>query len=70
MTFGVPEVDFVFGAEFRAAVGETSTSDAAFIVAEMSKKLAFASQALMQKVKADEDLRVQWANERLTLRRD
>ena len=51
-------------------MAETSTSDAAFIVAEMGKKLAFASQALMQKVKADEDLRVQWANERLTLRRD
>jgi len=57
----------VFAAEFNAALAETSTSDAAFIVAEMSKKLAFASQALMKKAKADEDLRVKRANERLSL---
>ena len=38
--FGVPEGDFVFDSEFIAAVAETSTSDAAFIVADLSKKLA------------------------------
>ena len=59
--------DLVFGAEFNAAVAETSTSDDAFIVAELSKKLAFASQALVKKAKADEDLRVKRANERLSL---
>ena len=48
----------MFAAEFNAAVAETSTSNAAFIVAVMSKKLAFASQALMKKAKADDDLRV------------
>ena len=46
---------------------ETSTSDAAFIVAELSKKFAFASQALVKKAKADEVLRVKRANERLSL---
>jgi len=30
----------VFDSEFNAAVAETSTSDAAFIVADLSKKLA------------------------------
>ena len=63
----ITEGDLVFGAEFNAAVAETSTSDAAFIVAELSKKLAFASQALVKKAKADEDLRVKRANERLSL---
>ena len=38
--FGVPEGDFVFDSEFNAAVEETSTSDATFIVADLSKKLA------------------------------
>ena len=61
------EGDLVFSAEFNAAVAETSTSDAAFIVAELSKRLAFASQALEKKAKADEDLRVKRANERLSL---
>ena len=46
------EGDFDFDAEFNAAVAETSTSDAGFIVADLSKKLAFASHALMQKAKA------------------
>ena len=59
--------DLVFGAEFNAAVAETSTSDASFVVAELRKKLAFASQALVKKAKADEDLRVKRANERLSL---
>ena len=63
----ITEGDLVFGAEFYAAVAETSTSDAAFIVAELSKRLAFASQALEKKAKADEDLRVKRANERLSL---
>jgi len=45
--FGVPEGDFVFDSEFNAAVAETSTSDAAFIVADLSKKLAQASRILM-----------------------
>ena len=63
----ITEGDLVFGAEFNAAVAETSTSDAAFIEAELRKKLAFASQALVKKAKADEDLRVKRANERLSL---
>ena len=67
LIFGIPEGDFVFAAEFNAAVAETSTSNAAFIVAGMSKKLAFASQALMKKAKADDDLRVKRANESLSL---
>ena len=62
--FGVPEGDFVFDSEFNA---ETSTSDAAFIVADLSKKLAQASRILMQKAKADADLRVKSATERLSL---
>ena len=41
--FVVPEGDFVFDSEFNAVVAETSTSDAAFIVADLSKKLAHAS---------------------------
>ena len=45
--FGVPECDFVFDSEFNAAVAETSTTDAAFIVADLSKKLAQASRILM-----------------------
>ena len=65
--FGVPEGDFVFDSEFNAAVAETSTSDAAFIVAELSKKLAHASHILMQKAKADADLRVTSTTERLGL---
>ena len=67
LSFVITEGDLVFGAEFYAAVAETSTSDAAFIVAELSKRLAFASQALEKKAKADEDLRVKRANERLSL---
>ena len=43
MIFSVPEGDFVFDPGFNAAVVEASTSDAAFIVAELSKKLAHAS---------------------------
>ena len=65
--FGVPEGDFVFDSEFNVAVAETSTSDAAFIVADLSKKLAQASRILMQKAKADADLRVKSATERLNL---
>ena len=45
----------MFDSEFNAAVAETSTSDAAFIVAELSKKLAHASRILMQKAKANAD---------------
>ena len=48
-------------------MAETSTSDAAFIVADLSKKLAQASRILMQKAKADADLRVKSATERLSL---
>ena len=69
LSFVIIEGDLVFGAEFNAAVAEMSTSDAAFIVAELSKRLAFASQALEKKAKADEDLRVKRANERLSLGR-
>ena len=57
----------MFDSEFNAAVAETSTSDAAFIVADLSKKLAQASRILMQKAKADADLRVKSATERLNL---
>jgi hypothetical protein len=42
-----PEGDFGLDAEFNAALAETSTSDAAFIVAGLNKKLALASRALM-----------------------
>ena len=45
--FGVPGSDFVFDSEFNASVEETSTSDAAFIVADLSKKLSHASRILM-----------------------
>ena len=48
-------------------MAEASTSDAAFIVAELSKKLAHASRTLMQNDKADADLRVASATERLGL---
>ena len=48
-------------------MAETSTSDAAFIIAELSKKLAYASRMLMQKAKAYADLRVKGAAERLGL---
>ena len=65
--FSVPEGDFVFVSEFNAAVVETSTSDAAFIVAELSKKLAHASRMLLQKAKADADLRLKSATQRLGL---
>ena len=57
----------MFDSEFNADVAETSTSDAAFIVAELSKKLAHACRILMQKAKADADLRVTSATERLGL---
>jgi len=57
----------VFDSEFNAAVAETSTSDAAFIVADLSKKLAQASRILMQKAKADADLQVKSATERLNM---
>ena len=67
LSFVIIEGDLVFSAEFNATVAETSTSDAAFIVAELSKRLAFASQALVKKAKADEDQRVKRANERLSL---
>jgi len=65
--FVFPEGGFVFDSEFNAAVAEASTSDAAFIVAELSKKLAHTSRTLMQKAKADADLRVASATERLGL---
>ena len=48
-------------------MAEASTSDAAFIVAELSKKLTQASRMLMQKAKADVDLREKSATERLSL---
>ena len=57
----------MFDSEFNAAMAETSTSDAAFIVADLSKKLAQARRILMQKAKADADLRVKSATERLNL---
>ena len=57
----------MFDSEFNAAVAETSTSDAAFIVADLSKKLAHASRILMQKAKADAELRVKSATEKLSL---
>ena len=58
---------FYIDAEFNAAVTETSTSDAAYIVAELSERLAFASRVLKQKAKADADLGVKQASERLSL---
>ena len=61
--FVVPEGDFVFDSEFNAAVATTSTFDAAFIIAELSKKLAHASRMLLQKAKADADLRVKSTTE-------
>ena len=57
----------MFNSEFNAAVAETSTSEAAFIVAELGKKLAHASRILMQKAKADTNLRVKSATEELSL---
>ena len=57
----------MFDSEFNAALAETSTSDTAFIVADLSKMLAHASRILMQKAKADADLRVKSATERLSL---
>jgi hypothetical protein len=68
-SFWVPEGNNIFyiNAEFNAAVTETSTSDAAYIVAELSERLAFASRVLKQKAKADADLRVKQASERLSL---
>jgi len=47
-SFWVPEGDSIFyiGAEFKAAVIETSTPDATFVVAELSERLAFASRVL------------------------
>ena len=57
----------MFDSEFNVAVAETSTSDAAFIVADLSKKFAQASRILMQKANADADLRVKSATERLGL---
>ena len=65
--FVVPEGDFVSDSEFNAAVVETSTSDGAFIVADLSKKLAHASRIFMQKAMADADLRVKSATEKLSL---
>ena len=47
-------------------MAETSTSDAAFIVADLSK-LALASCVLMQKAKADADLRTSQPREKLDL---
>ena len=44
-----------------------STSDTAFIVGELSKKLTHASRMLMQKAKADVELREKSATERLSL---
>ena len=64
---GIPEGYPVFDVEFNATVAETSTSDAAFIVADLSKKLAYASRNLMQKTKADADLPVKSATEKLSL---
>ena len=68
-SFWVPEGNSIFyiDAEFKAAVTETSTSDAAFVVAELSERLAFASRVLQQKAKADADLGVKQASERLSL---
>ena len=63
----MPEGDFWLGAEFNAAVTEASTDTAAFVVAALSKKLAQASRILMQKTKADADLRVKSATEKLSL---
>ena len=64
---GIPEGYPVFDVEFNATVAETSTSDAAFFVAYLTKKLAHASRILLQKTKADADLRVKSATERLSL---
>ena len=53
-SFWVPEGNSIFyiDTEFKAAITETSTSDAAYVVAELSERLAFASQVLQQKAKA------------------
>ena len=48
-------------------MAETSTFDAAFIVADLSKKLAIASRVFMGKAKANVDLRVSQVSERLGL---
>jgi len=63
----VPEGDFVFDSGFDAAVAEASTSDAAFIVGELSKRLTHASRMLIQKTKADANLLEKSATERLSL---
>ena len=57
-SFGVPEGNSIFyiDAEFKAAVTEMSTSDTAFVVAELSERLAFASRVLQQKAKAERTL--------------
>ena len=68
-SFWVPEGNSIFyiDAEFKATVTETSTPDAAFVVAELSERLAFASRVLQQKAKVDTDLVVKQASERLNL---
>jgi len=48
-------------------VAEASTSDAAFIVGELSKRLTHASRMLIQKTKADANLLEKSATERLSL---
>ena len=68
-SFWVPKGNtfFYIDAEFKATITETSTSDAAYIVAELSERLAFASQVLQRKAKADADLGVKQASKRLSL---
>ena len=48
-------------------MAEASTSDAAFIVGELSKRLTHASRMLIQKTKADANLLEKTATERLSL---
>ena len=48
-------------------MAEASTSDAAFIVGELSKRLTHASRMLIQKTKADANLLEKSATERLSL---
>ena len=48
-------------------MAESSTSDAAYIVADLGKKLALASRVVVQKAKADADLRTSQPREKLDL---
>ena len=46
---------------------ESSTSEGAYIVADLGKKLALASRVVVQKARADADLQSKQAREELSL---